>query len=141
MSIRIYYDKINFRVHRSGEIRRFLEKVITDENKGAGDLKIIFTTDEILLDMNRNFLGHDYYTDVISFNYSESEVIVGEIYISSEALLRNAGVYNVSVHEETWRVMIHGVLHLCGYNDRSQSDKNIMISMQEEKVKEFTGRN
>lgn len=141
MSIRIYYDKIKFRVHRSGEIKKFLEKVITDEKKAAGDLKFIFTSDEVVLDINKKFLGHDYYTDVISFNYSESEVILGEIYISVEAIKRNAGVYNVAVYEETWRVMIHGVLHLCGYNDGKEKDKNIMVSMQEEKVREFSGKN
>ena len=141
MSIRIYYDKINFRVHRSGEIKKFLEKVITDENKAAGDLKIIFTSDEILLDINRKFLSHDYYTDVISFNYTESESITGEIYISAEALKRNAGIYKVAVYEETWRIMIHGVLHLCGYNDGNERDKKIMITMQEEKVREFVGNN
>lgn len=141
MSIRIYYDKIKFRVHRSGEIKKFLEKVITDEKKAAGDLKFIFTSDEVVLDINKKFLGHDYYTDVISFNYSESEVILGEIYISVEAIKRNAGVYNVAVYEETLRVMIHGVLHLCGYNDGKEKDKNIMVSMQEEKVREFSGKN
>lgn len=141
MSIRIYYDKIKFRVHRSGEIKKFLEKVITDEKKAAGDLKFIFTSDEVVLDINKKFLGHDYYTDVISFNYSESEVILGEIYISVEAIKRNAGVYNVAVYEETLRVMIHGVLHLCGYNDGKEKDKNIMVSMQEEKVREFSRKN
>lgn len=141
MSIRIYYDKIKFRVHRSGEIKKFLEKVITDEKKAAGDLKFIFTSDEVVLDINKKFLGHDYYTDVISFNYSESEVILGEIYISVEAIKRNAGVYNVAVYEETLRVMIHGVLHLCGYNDGKEKDKNIMVSMQEDKVREFSGKN
>lgn len=137
MSIKIYYDKIKFRIHKTGEIKKFLEKVITDERKIPGDLKFIFTDDETEMKINRKFLGHNYYTDVISFDYSDGNKINGEIYISIETLKRNAIIYNAGLKEELLRVMIHGVLHLCGYNDDDKKSKEIMFGRQEELLMEF----
>lgn len=137
MSIKIYYDKIKFRIHKTEEIKKFLEKVITDERKIPGDLKFIFTDDETEKEINRKFLRHDYYTDVISFDYSDRNKINGEIYISIETLKRNAIIYNAGMKEELLRVMIHGVLHLCGYNDDDKKSKEIMFGRQEELLMEF----
>lgn len=137
MSIKIYYDKLKFRIHKTGEIKKFLEKVISDERKTTGDLKFIFTNDEIELDINRKFLGHDYYTDIISFDYSAGNVVDGEIYISIDALKRNASKYNVSTYEEVVRVMIHGILHLCGYRDDNKQRKDNMFGRQEKLLTEF----
>ena len=137
MSIKIYYDKIKFRIHKTGEIKKFLEKVITDEKKLTGDLKFIFTNDVTLQDINKEFLKHKYYTDIISFDYSAPNVINGELYISAEALKRNAIIYKASIEEEVLRVMIHGVLHLCGYNDNNRRNRDLMFSLQEKKLKEF----
>lgn len=137
MSIKIYYDKLKFRIHKTGEIKNFLEKVIADERKTTGDLKFIFTNDETELDINRKFLGHDYYTDIISFDYSAGNVVDGEIYISIDALKRNASKYNVSTYEEVVRVMIHGILHLCGYRDDDKQRKDNMFGRQERLLAEF----
>ncbi len=137
MSIKIYYDKLKFRIHKTGEIKKFLEKVISNERKTTGDLKFIFTNDEIELDINRKFLGHDYYTDIISFDYSAGNVVDGEIYISIDALKRNASKYNVSTYEEVVRVMIHGILHLCGYRDDNKQRKDNMFGRQEKLLTEF----
>jgi rRNA maturation RNase YbeY len=137
LSIKIYYDKLKFRIHKTGEIKKFLEKVISDERKTTGDLKFIFTNDEIELDINRKFLGHDYYTDIISFDYSAGNVVDGEIYISIDALKRNASKYNVSTYEEVVRVMIHGILHLCGYRDDNKQRKDNMFGRQEKLLTEF----
>jgi rRNA maturation RNase YbeY len=137
LSIKIYHDKLKFRIHKTGEIKKFLEKVISDERKTTGDLKFIFTNDEIELDINRKFLGHDYYTDIISFDYSAGNVVDGEIYISIDALKRNASKYNVSTYEEVVRVMIHGILHLCGYRDDNKQRKDNMFGRQEKLLTEF----
>jgi rRNA maturation RNase YbeY len=137
LSIKIYYDKLKFRIHKTGEIKKFLEKVISNERKTTGDLKFIFTNDEIELDINRKFLGHDYYTDIISFDYSAGNVVDGEIYISIDALKRNASKYNVSTYEEVVRVMIHGILHLCGYRDDDKQRKDNMFGRQEKLLTEF----
>jgi rRNA maturation RNase YbeY len=138
LSIKIYYDKIKFRIRRTGEIKKFLEKVITDEKKSPGDLKFIFTNDEAEIEINRKFLRHDFYTDIISFDYSSGNFINGEIYISVDTLRKNASKYNVSINEEVLRLMIHGVLHLCGYRDNSSQQKDIMFGRQEKILKKFT---
>ena len=140
MSIKIYYDQIRFRIQRSGEIKKFLEKVIRDKGKMPGDLKFIFTDDEKILEINNKFLKHNYYTDVISFDDSKGKNVNGEIYISMETLKRNADQYNVRIKEEIVRVMVHGLLHLCGYNDDNRANKSLMIGIQESLVKELANK-
>ena len=137
MSIKFYYEQIKFRVYKVGEVKKFLEKVISDEKKIPGDLLFIFTDDKTILDLNKGFLGHDYYTDVISFDYSSGNMINGEIYISIDTVKKNAAIYKVNTTEELWRVMIHGVLHLCGYRDKNNKDSNLMFQQQENKLSEF----
>jgi probable rRNA maturation factor len=140
LSIKILYDKVKFRTRNTKEIINFLEKVIRDENKIPGDLYFIFTNDAEIIKINREFLKHDYNTDVIAFGYSEDKdnrIINGEIYISTETVERNADIYKVSKEEETYRVMIHGILHLCGYEDRIKEKKEEMSNKQEKKLKEF----
>jgi rRNA maturation RNase YbeY len=137
LSIKIYYDKIKFRIHRTGEIKKFLEKVITEEKRIPGDLKFIFTNDIALQEINGEFLKQKYYTDIISFDYSDRDVINGELYISAEALRRNAIIYKAGIREELLRVMIHGVLHLCGYDDNTRRNRDLMFELQEKRLKEF----
>lgn len=137
MSIKIYYDQIKYRIHKAKEIKRFLEKVITDENKTPGDLVFIITSDESLVEINRKFLKHDYYTDVITFDYSAEGTVNGEIYMSIDTIRRNALSYKSGINEELFRVMIHGILHLCGYRDERKEERKKMFSRQEEKLKEF----
>ncbi|MFZ0282283.1 MAG: rRNA maturation RNase YbeY [Bacteroidales bacterium] len=137
MSIRIHYDEINYRLKRSGKIKKFLEKVILAENKVPGDLNFVFTNDEKLLGININFLGHDYYTDVISFVDSSDVLVGGEVYISIDTVNRNALTYGVSRYEEVLRVMIHGTLHLCGYKDGTEGERDMMTERQEMNLKEF----
>lgn len=139
MSIRIYYDQINFRIRKAKEIRRFLDKVIRDENKVPGDLVFILADDEAILKINREFLNHDYYTDVIAFDKSEDGLVNGEIYISIDTVKANAREYGFKLHEEVVRVMIHGVLHLCGYSDGSNEERKKMFEIQEEKVAQIRG--
>jgi len=137
LNIRFFYDGINFRINRSGGKKIFLEKVITDEKKNPGDLVFVFTNDENILEMNKKFLGHDYYTDVISFDYSDESKVNGEIYVSIETVRRNAIEYKVNIDEEIMRVLIHGVLHLCGYRDTEIDEKKNMFLKQERLLQEY----
>ena len=139
MSIRIYYDTENFRLRDSGRVRKFLDKVIRENNKVPGDLKFIFTGDESLKSINIEFLNHDYYTDVITFDFCEEDVLNGEIYISHERVAENAFNYKVSLKDETHRVMFHGILHLLGYKDGSEEEKLVMRKAEEECLKRFGG--
>jgi rRNA maturation RNase YbeY len=137
LNIKFFYDGINFRIIRSGGKKIFLEKVIADENKIPGDLVFIFTNDENILEINRKFLEHDYCTDIISFDYSEGNIVNGEIYVSIETVRRNAIELKVLKDEEIMRVIIHGVLHLCGYRDTKSNERKKMFLRQEKLLQEY----
>ena len=137
MSIKIFYYEIEYRLNKSGKARKFIEKVIREENMIEGDLNFIFTNDKNLREINIKFLDHDYNTDVIAFNYNVGNKINGEIYISIDTVKENAFNYVVSLEEEVIRVMIHGVLHLCGYDDKKAREKSRMKSAENNRLKEY----
>jgi probable rRNA maturation factor len=130
LRIRIFYDKTNYRLRGSKIARQFIQRVIRNEGKVSGDLNFIFTSDEELRKINIEYLEHDYFTDVITFDNSEGHIISGEIYISIETVKFNANNYNVSLKDEVLRVMIHGVLHLLGYDDKTEIEISKMREME-----------
>jgi rRNA maturation RNase YbeY len=137
LNIKFFYDKVTYRIRRSGEIKIFLNEVITGEGKIPGDLFFIFTDDKSILELNQTFLKHNYFTDVIAFDNSSQNKIKGEIYISVDTVKRNAGLFMVSLREEMMRVIIHGTLHLCGYSDKTREERKKMHFRQEEILKRF----
>lgn len=90
--------------------------------KRVGELAYIFTNDARILEVNRQYLGHDYFTDIITFDYTEGDTVAGDVFISIDTVRRNAGEYGVSFDNELHRVMIHGLLHLTGQDDKSETD-------------------
>jgi rRNA maturation RNase YbeY len=100
--------------------------LVSEEVKILGDISIIFVSDEYLLEMNQSYLNHDYYTDIITFDYCKGNVISGDLFISVDRVRENADTFNVAFLFELHRVMIHGVLHLCGYKDKSIEEEKQM---------------
>lgn len=111
------FDFKNRRLNNS-----WLKEVIISEEKVPGNINYIFCSDEYLLDINKKFLSHDYYTDVITFDYCEEDVISGDVFISVDSVRDNAAHYGVTFERELDRVMVHGVLHLIGYDDHCDED-------------------
>lgn len=103
-----------------------VKQLIQEEKKKKGDISVIFCSDEYLLEMNKTHLNHDYYTDIITFNYVEGNIISGDLFISVDRVKENAVKFDVSFYEELYRVILHGILHLVGYNDKTDEEKNVM---------------
>jgi len=101
------------------KINRWIKETASTYEKKTGDISYIFCTDERILEVNRQFLKHDFYTDIITFDYSEGSIISGDIFISLETVAGNAAEFKVSIEEELKRILIHGILHLCGQDDKT----------------------
>jgi probable rRNA maturation factor len=113
------------------KIRNWIKKIVELEKKYLGTINYIFVSDEYLLKLNNESLKHDYYTDIITFDYSENSMISGDLFISIDRVIDNAKQLNVLFIDELHRVMIHGVLHLCGYGDKSAKEEKIMRSKED----------
>ncbi|MBC9812059.1 rRNA maturation RNase YbeY [Crocinitomicaceae bacterium CZZ-1] len=110
----------------------WLDQVANLEKKKLGDISLIFTSDEHLLTVNQQYLDHDYYTDIITFDYSEDDFVSGDLFISVDRVSENAVENNVSFLHELNRVVVHGVLHLCGYKDKSESEEQMMRAKEDQ---------
>ena len=115
----------------------WLSAVIVSESKKEGEINYIFCDDEYLHKINLEYLNHDTLTDIISFDYSMGNELHGDVYVSIERVIDNAKDFEVSFDEELKRVLVHGLLHYCGYKDKGEKDEVIMRSKEEEKMKMF----
>lgn len=131
MKIGFHYDTVKFRLREGNAVKKIIARIISDAGLKAGIIEVIFTSDRKVYEINSEFLGHDYYTDIITFNYNEGRTINGEIYISAERVRENAETYGALLKTEIRRVIFHGVLHLCGYDDRTKEEKKKMSEMEE----------
>ncbi len=111
---------------RRRQTTAWIRKVAAMHGRKVGEIGYMFVDDERILEVNREYLGHDYYTDIITFDYDEGEIINGDLVISVDTVRTNAAKYGKSYAEELHRVIIHGVLHLCGINDKGPGEREIM---------------
>ena len=127
----------DFSLSNEQAISAWLSAVIASENKKEGEINYVFCDDEYLHKINVEYLDHDTLTDVISFDYSVVNEINGDCFISVERVVDNAKDFNVSFDEELLRVIVHGMLHYCGYKDKSDTDELVMRSKEDEKIALF----
>jgi rRNA maturation RNase YbeY len=126
----------NFELPYEQEFSSWISKVIISEKCKEGEINYIFCDDDYLLDINQKYLNHDTLTDIISFDYSVGKELHGDIYISVERVKENAKDFEVDFKDEIRRVMVHGVLHYCGYKDKSEEDKKLMRSKEDHYIKQ-----
>ena len=131
MSLNYYFEEVkDFPI--SQNIDKWIENTILSEKKKAGEISFIFCSDDYLLEINKEHLNHDYYTDVITFDYVVDDEISGDIFISIDRIKENAKEFTVSFTDELNRIMIHGVLHLLGYKDKEKDEKELMTKKEDE---------
>jgi rRNA maturation RNase YbeY len=113
-------------LNKKKAVRFFIPEIFRLENKSLKRLDYIFCSDEYLLEINKINLQHDYYTDIITFDCSKDEKIIGEIYISIDRVMENAAIFKTTFSKELHRVLFHGALHLCGYNDKTKKERALI---------------
>lgn len=132
-----FQKKIN--LHSRTKLKEWINKTAEQREKKIGNISYIFCSDDELLQINNQYLKHDYYTDVITFDYSEGAVLNGDIFISVDRVRDNAKQVGVTFEEELYRVMIHGVLHLSGVNDKTKQQAKQMRKAEEDSLKLLFG--
>ena len=115
----------------------WISRVLDSEGFQHGNVDFIFCDDDYLLELNLQYLNHETLTDIITFDYTENDVIAGDIFISHERVRENASTFNEKFENELLRVMCHGVLHMMGYGDKTEEDTRIMRKKEDEKIKMF----
>ena len=132
-----FFSENNFELEDNVAYEKWLQNVIISEEKKEGDINYIFCDDEYLHEINVKYLNHDDYTDIISFDNAVGNILHGDIFISTERVAENAEKFQVSLQEELKRVIAHGLLHFCGYKDKTDDEAQLMREKEDEKIKMF----
>lgn len=129
--VSFHSEQTDFTVSNPEQIATWLEETCRAEGKELTELGIIFCSDDYLLEMNRKHLNHDYFTDIITFDYCEDSNVSGDLFISVDRVEENASGFDVSMLDELHRVIVHGALHLIGYSDKGEAAKTQMTSKED----------
>ncbi len=130
-TITFHTEDISYTVKNKNHIKSVIKTAIADETKKLGEIALIVCSDDYLHKINQEYLNHDTYTDIITFDYCENDVVSGDIFISIERVKKNAIKFNQNNENELFRIIIHGILHLLGYKDKSPKDKKIMTEKED----------
>ncbi|MBR4808939.1 MAG: rRNA maturation RNase YbeY [Bacteroidales bacterium] len=128
--VRYFFEDVKFDYKDRRFNNSWLKLVAESEIRRLGDINIIFCSDPYILNINIQYLGHDYFTDIITFDYCEGKKISGDLFISVDSVRENAAFYGVDFNEELHRVIVHGVLHLIGYDDHTEDEIKTMRSKE-----------
>ncbi len=129
--IHFFLEGVSYQLKNKEKLRQWLDLVIISENESYHDINIILCTDEFLHELNLTYLAHDHFTDVLTFDFSEADMVAsGDIYISLPRVKENAKKFGVSVKDEIHRIIVHGILHLAGYDDKRARDKKRMTEKE-----------
>jgi len=132
-----FFSENTFKLSNKPQFENWLSQLISSEEKKEGELNYIFCDDDYLHEINVKYLDHDDYTDIISFENSVGNILHGDIFISTERVRENAEKFNIEFEEELLRVMAHGLLHFCGYKDKTKEEASLMRKKEDEKIKMF----
>ena len=132
MAVSYYAEEVKLPAIKKRVTTAWIRSVAALYGKKVGDVSYIFCSDEKILEVNKEYLQHDYYTDIISFDYTEGNIISGDLFISLDTVKSNAEQFGVDYNEELHRIIIHGILHLCGINDKAEGEREIMTQKENE---------
>lgn len=129
--VSFFTEDVRFPFRQKRFTSKWLKFVAQHEGRKLGDISVIFCSDPYILDVNKKYLQHDYYTDIITFDYCEGDVLSGDLFISVDSVRENASFYGTDFENELNRVIVHGVLHLIGYDDHTEEDIAVMRSKED----------
>jgi probable rRNA maturation factor len=130
-NIEVFYEDISAVAIDQDKLEKHVKFLLSNEQKVLGDISIIFCSDEYLLKINEEYLNHNYYTDIITFDYCENNVISGDLFMSLERIAENADKFQTTFNKELYRVIFHGLLHLVGFKDKTDSEQKMMREKEE----------
>lgn len=136
-NVRFFFEKKGFSLAKRAALKSFIQSIFTKEKKPLSSINYIFCSDKRLLEINQQFLQHDYFTDIITFDLSESKAVEAEVYISIDRVKENARTLGISFKSELHRVIFHGALHLCGHGDKSGKEKREMRKLEEHYLRKY----
>jgi len=129
--VELFYEDTQTLKLKKSPVKKYINLLINRELKRVGEISIVLCSDKYLLEINIEYLKHNYYTDIITFNYVEGNLISGDLFISVDRVKENSIVFNTGLIKELYRVIFHGILHLIGYNDKTEEEKKIMRTKED----------
>jgi len=130
-TIQIFFEDIPLLKIKRGVLKKHIKQLINSELADLGNISVVFCSDNYLLNINKQYLNHNYYTDIVTFDYGENSVISGDLFISVDRVTENAKIFNKAFYNELYRVVFHGILHLVGYNDKTNEEKRVMRNKED----------
>ena len=131
MAIHFHEKEVSAGIKNKNLLKKWLKDLIAREHARPGQINVIFTSDSHVLELNKNFLSRDYLTDILTFDYSDNQYVAGDLYISIPRVKENSTIFNVRFKMELKRVIVHGILHMLGYEDNTEKEKKLMRQMEE----------